>query len=77
MLIPANYDRHLVYLNSEGKQVSFKVIAFDVDDKSNVKPITFPSVPKAARCFSVEADGFRLFDLATGIASGHGLIQPE
>lgn len=77
MIVPSSYDRHLVYINDQGKQVAFKIIGFDVDDKGVVKPITYPTPPKAARCFSVEADGFRLFDLATGTTSGHGLIQPE
>lgn len=77
MLIPANYDRHLVYLNAEGKQVSFKIIGFDVDDKGVVKPITYPTPPKSARCFASEAEGFRSFDLGTGTISGPASIQPE
>ena len=77
MIIPATYDRHLVFLNDQGKQIAFKIVGFDVSDKGAATPITYPAVPKSARCFSIEADGFRVFDLNTGIASGHGLTQPE
>ncbi len=77
MLVPATHDRHLVYINDQGKQSAFKIVAFDVDDKGKLTPITYPTPPKGARLYSVEADGFRLFDLATGTTTGHGLVQPE
>jgi hypothetical protein len=77
MIVPSAYDRHLIYLNAEGKQTAFKIIAFDISEKGAATPITYPTPPKGARLYSVEADGFRLFDLATGTTTGHGLVQPE
>jgi hypothetical protein len=77
MIIPSNLDRHLVFINEQGKQVPFKIVGFDFSDKGDVRPLTYPVVPKGARLYSVEADGFRSFDLATGISNGPATIQPE
>ncbi len=77
MIIPSSYDRHLVFISDQGKQVPFKIVGFDVSDKGDVRPLTYPVVPKNARLYSVEADGFRSFDLATGISNGPATIQPE
>jgi hypothetical protein len=77
MIIPSSYDRHLVFISDQGKQVPFKIVGFDFSDKGDVRPLTYPVVPKAARLYSVEADGFRSFDLATGISTGRATIQPE
>lgn len=77
MVISSQYDRHLVFLTTEGKQTPFKIIGFDVSEKGDIRPLTYPTPPKGARLYSVEADGFRLFDLASGTTSGHGLIAPE
>lgn len=77
MIVPTNYDRHLVYISDQGKQVAFKIVGFDVDDKGVVRPITYPTPPKSARCFASEPEGFRSFDLASGIISGPASIKPE
>jgi hypothetical protein len=77
MIVPSAYDRHLIYLNAEGRQVAFKIVAFDVSEKGTATPITYPAPHKGAKCFSVEPDGYRVFDLASGLNSGRGLSQPE
>jgi hypothetical protein len=77
MIIPSNLDRHLVFINEQGKQVPFKIVGFDVDDKGKLTPICYPTPPKGAPLFAVESGGFRKFDLATGIATGQATIQPE
>ena len=77
MIVPSAYDRHLIYLNAEGKQTAFKIIAFDISEKGVATPISYPAPHKGAKCFSVEDGGFRKFDLATGIATGQAAIRPE
>lgn len=77
MIIPATIDRHLVYLNAEGKQVAFKVVAFDISDKGELTPLCYPKPPKGAATFACEEAGFRVFDLATGVSSGSAMIQPK
>lgn len=77
MIIPATIDRHLIFLNAEGKKVAFKVVGFDVSDKGDIRPLTYPTPPKGAALFAVEDGGYRKFDLATGIATGPASIQPE
>lgn len=77
MIIHTNYDRHLVFINDQNKQTPFKIIGFDVSDKGDIRPLTYPTPPKGAPLFAVESGGFRKFDLATGIATGQATIQPE
>jgi hypothetical protein len=77
MIVPNTNQLTFVYLDDANKTVDARVVAFDVDDsKTTVKAITWPSVPKGARCFVYDG-GYRAFDPATGIVSGPASLQPE
>ena len=77
MQVSATHDRHLVFIRDQGKQFSFKIVAFDISDKGVAVPICYPNPPKDARCFAVEHDGYRPFDLASGLTTGPGQTKPE
>ena len=76
MIVPNSNHLAFVFLEDAGKKVESRVVAFDIDDKGTVKAITWPSVPKGAKCFVYDG-GYRAFDPATGIVSGPASIQPE
>lgn len=76
MIVPNSNHLSFVYLDDAGKKVESRVVGFDIDDKGTIKAITWPSVPKGAKCFVYDG-GYRAFDPATGIASGPVSIQPE
>ena len=76
MIVPNSNHLTFVYLDDANKKVESRVVAFDIDDKGSVKAITWPSVPKGAKCFVYDG-GYRAFDPATGIVSGPASIQPE
>lgn len=77
MIVPNSNHLAFVYLDDANKKVESRVVAFDIDDsKTTVKAITWPPVPKGAKCFVYDG-GYRAFDPATGIVSGKSSLQPE
>ena len=70
VIIPSSIEQpNLSYIGSDGKSVTFQIVAFAIDG-STAKPITWPVVPAKAKTFVRTAGGFQVFDLDAGLASG-------
>lgn len=77
-LIPAHSALQLVFIEGEGKQAQpFEIVGYQIDEKANATPITYPKVPAKAQV-SVQRDGgYKPFDLATGRTTGPTVTAPK
>jgi hypothetical protein len=77
MVVPNTDTRPFIFIGDDGKKIECRVVAFNIDDsKGTVKAVTWPAIPKSAKCFTYDG-GYRAFDPDTGIVSGKTSIQPE
>ena len=70
VIIPSSIEQpNLSYIGSDGKPVTFQIVAFAVD--GNVaRPITWPVVPAKSKVFVRSAGGYQAFDLDAGLGIG-------